>query len=121
LTSIDRLFADDASFTCSHSDGTEIHSIMNHDLKELDEWLKRLLMTFNPEKTKIMLFTNLDHPEINVTFNIISPIESHRHLGVTFSTDAKWNSHIEKIVSSVSKHINILRKLKFKINRSNLE
>ena len=76
---------------------------MNHDLKELDEWLKRLLMTFNPEKTKIMLFTNLDHPEINVSFNIISPIESHRHLGVTFSTDAKWNAHIEHTRSNLEK------------------
>ena len=123
LTSLTRLFADDTSFNFSHSDGTEIQSIINHDLKELDEWSKRWLMTFNPDKTEIMLFTNLEHPEINFTFedNIISTIESHRHLGVTFSTDAKWNAHIENIVSSVSKHINILRKLKFKINRSNLE
>ena len=80
-------------------------------------------MTFNPDKTEIMLFTNLEHQEINFTFedNIISTIESHRYLGVAFSTDAKWNARIENIVSSVSKHINILRKLKFKINRSNLE
>jgi hypothetical protein len=70
-----------------------------------------------------VFFTNLEHPEINFMFedNIISTIESHRHLGVALSTDAKWNAHIENIVSSVSKHINILRKLKFKINRSNLE
>ena len=105
LTSLTRLFADDTSFNCSHSDGTEIQSIINHDLKELDEWSKRWLMTFNLDKTEIMLFTNLEHPEINFTFedNIISMIESHRHLGVTFSTDAKWNAHIENIVSSVSK------------------
>ena len=102
LTSLTRLFADDTSFNCSNSDGTEI---------QLDEWsTKRWLMTFNPDKTEIMLFTNLEHPEINFTFedNIISTIESHRHLGVTFSTDAKWDAHIENIVSSVSKHINIL-------------
>jgi hypothetical protein len=124
LTSLTRLFADDTSFTCSHSEGTEIHSIINHDLKELDEWSKRWLLTFNPDKTVlIILFANLEHPEINFTFrdNIISTIESHRHLGVAFSTDAKWNAHIENIVSSVSKHMTILPKLKFKINRSNLE
>ena len=48
-----------------------------------------------------MLFTNLEHPEINFMFedNIILTIESDRHLGVTFSTDAKWNAHIENIVS----------------------
>ena len=43
LTSLTRLFADDTSFNCSHSDGTEIQSIINHDLKELDEWFKRWL------------------------------------------------------------------------------
>jgi hypothetical protein len=50
-------------------------------------------MTFNPDKTEIMLFTNLEHPEINFTFedNIISTIESHRHLGVAFNTDAVIN------------------------------
>ena len=73
----------------------EIQSIINHDLKELDEWSKRWLMTFNLDKTEIMLFTNLEHTEINFTFedDIISTIESHRHLGVTFSTDAIWNAH----------------------------
>ena len=54
FTSLARLFADDTSFNCSHSDGTEIQSIINHDLKELDEWSKRWLMTFNPDKTEIM-------------------------------------------------------------------
>jgi hypothetical protein len=68
LTSLTRLFADDTSFNFSHSDGTEIQSIINHDLKELDEWPKRWLMTFNPDKTEIMLFTNLEYPEINFTF-----------------------------------------------------
>jgi hypothetical protein len=51
------------------------------------EWSKRWLMTFNPDKTEIMLFTNLEHSEINFTFedNIISTIELHRHLGVYLS------------------------------------
>ena len=54
LASLTRHFADDTSVNCSHSDGTEIQSIINHDLKELDEWSKRWLMTFNPDKTEIM-------------------------------------------------------------------
>jgi hypothetical protein len=56
------------------SEAYSIQSIINHDLKELDEWSKRWLMTFNPDTTEIMLFTNLEHPEIKFTFedNIIS-------------------------------------------------
>jgi hypothetical protein len=62
----------------------EIH----HDLKELDEWSKKWLMSFNPDKTEIMLFSNTDIPEFNNTFNgrTIPITNSHKHLGVTFST-----------------------------------
>jgi hypothetical protein len=54
-----------------------------------------------------MLFTNLEYPEINFTFedNIISTIESHRHLGVIFSTDAKWNAHIENMELILGGHL----------------
>ena len=36
-------------------------------------------------------------------------------------TDAKWNQHVDNIVTSISKHLNVLRKLKFKLSRTNLE
>ena len=42
-------------------------------------------------------------------------------MGVTFSSDAKWNDHIENIAKSVSKHLSLLRKLKYKLSRQNLE
>jgi hypothetical protein len=60
-------------------------------IKELDEWSKKWLMTFNSDKTEIMLFSNTDIPEFNFTFNerTIPITNSHKHLGVTFSSDAK--------------------------------
>jgi hypothetical protein len=55
-----------------------------------------------------MLFANLEHPEINNTFedNIISTIESHRHLGVAFNTDAKWNAHMSS-ANSLVREVNL--------------
>ena len=41
--------------------------------------------------------------------------------GITFSEEAKWNKHVENLIKSVSKHICVLRKLKDKLNRQNLE
>jgi hypothetical protein len=43
--------------------------VIDHDLKELDEWSKKWLMTFNSDKTEIMLFSNTNIPEFNFTFN----------------------------------------------------
>jgi hypothetical protein len=42
-------------------------------------------------------------------------------LGVTFSSDAKWNIHIENIPLSIYKQLNVLRKLKYKFSLKNLE
>ena len=63
-------------------------------MKELVEWSKKWLMSFNPDKTEIMPFSNTDIPEFKFTIPITN---SHKHLGVTFSSDAKWNIHVENI------------------------
>jgi hypothetical protein len=79
--------------------------VIDHDLKELDEWSKKWLMSFNQDKTEIMLFSNTEIPELNFTFNgrTIPITNSHKHLGVTFSSDAKWNVNIESNDSSCLK------------------
>jgi hypothetical protein len=43
--------------------------VIDHDLEKLDAWSKKWLMSFNPDKTEIMLFSNTDISEFNFTFN----------------------------------------------------
>jgi hypothetical protein len=57
------------------------------------------IMTFTPDKTEIMIFCNRSVPEnLDFSFNGKSVLitTSHKHLGVTFSNDAKWNNHVYK-------------------------
>jgi hypothetical protein len=79
---------------------TSTKTVIDHDLKELDEWSKKWLMSFNPDKTEIMLFSNTEIPELNFTFNgrTIPITNSYKHLGVTFSSDAKWNIQLFQVV-----------------------
>ena len=124
LLSLGRLFADDTSLGYSSDDEITIKNVIDHDLSELSNWSSRWLMSFNPDKTEIMLFSNVEiQNNLTLSFNgkCIPVTNSHKHLGVTFSSDGKWNEHIDNIVSSVTKHLNVLRKLKYKINRCNLE
>jgi hypothetical protein len=46
--------ADDTSLGYASQDEDQIKYVINHDLHELDDWLKRWLMSFNPDKTEIM-------------------------------------------------------------------
>jgi hypothetical protein len=49
-------------------------------------------MSFNPDKTEIFLYSNTEILELNFTCNgrTIPITNSHKHLGVTFSSDANW-------------------------------
>ena len=81
-------------------------------------------MSFNPDKTEIMIFSNTDvRYNFNFSFNgnNIPITKSHKHLGVTLTSDVKWNNHIENIILNVSRQLSILRKLKYRLSRQNLE
>ena len=52
---------------------------------------------------------------------IIKNVDSHKHLGLTFFTDGSWNLHITGVISKASSRLNMLRKLKFKVDRKTLE
>ena len=52
--------------------------------------------------------------------NILS-VDFHKHLGIVFSSDGKWTRHIDYILSKASKHVCVLRKLKFILRREILE
>ena len=81
-------------------------------------------VSFNPDKTEIMLFSNTDvRYNFNFSFNgnNIPITMSHRQLGVTLSSDEKWNNQIENIILKVSRHSGILRRLKYRLSRQILE
>ena len=81
-------------------------------------------MAFYPEKTEIMHFSNSDNRNnFNFVFdNVEIPINKcYKRLGVSLSSHVKWKNHIENVVKGVSKHLRVLRKLKYKLSRTNLE
>jgi hypothetical protein len=69
LLSLCRLFADDTSLGYSSQNVVEIENVINHDLCELNTRSTKWLMSFNPDKTEIMLFSNTDvRYNFNFTF-----------------------------------------------------
>ncbi|MCG7882866.1 MAG: hypothetical protein JAY96_14895 [Candidatus Thiodiazotropha endolucinida] len=123
LLSLTRLFADDSSLYYAASSIADIEGIINHDLRILSGWAKQWLITFNPLKTEAVFFT-LKHfenyPQITFNNTPIQFVEAHKHLGLTFSYNGQWHRHIGNIITSASKIIGIMRKLKFTFHRTAL-
>ena len=51
----------------------------------------------------------------------IKDVESHKHLGVILSNDCSWQTHKDYIKEKTWTRINIMRWLKYDINRKSLE
>ena len=52
---------------------------------------------------------------------IITEVESHKHLGVTFESSCTWHKHIHLITTKAWQRIHFMRKLKFRLDRKPLE
>ncbi len=124
LVSLNTLFADDGSLIHRYKNIDEAVEAMHHDLRLIEIWAKKWLVTFNPSKTIFMIFSKKASREAspNLIFfgSRILEVDSHRHLGVTFSNTLNWAKHIENIISSADKRMFILKQLSRKVPRKTL-
>ena len=65
---------------------------------------------------------NLDqHPPIVFNNHLIDSVAANKHLGLTLSSDLKWPTHIDNIVTSSSRRLDLMRGLKYKVDCRPLE
>ena len=119
LLSLTRLFADDSSLFFSASNIRDIEGILNHDLILVTQWARKWLVNFNPNKTEAMLFRYFQeqgYPTLLFDNVIVKFVSQHKHL----SENMKWKYHIDSILTSASRMIGIMRKLKYVFSRRSL-
>ena len=81
------------------------------------------MVDFNSNKTEAILFTlrkNIPNPTLVFNNTNVTFVNHHKHLGLTLSSDGKWHEHISNIISSSSKVLGMMRKIKFTVNRKSL-
>jgi hypothetical protein len=119
-----KLFADDTSlFLIVDDDQNTCRLQLNRDLERIDKWAKSWLVTFNPEKTKLLhisLKHNVNHPILIFNNHQLEKVEAHKHLGITFNDKLTWTHHINNIFTSANVKLILLSKLKFILDRKTL-
>ena len=120
-----RLFADDTRlFIIVENPDTAIE-LLNQDLEEIMTWAKTWLVFCNPKKTESLLISRKlnkpVHPPLFTDNQVITEVESHNHLGVFFSNDCSWHTHIDYIKEKAWSRINVMRRLKFFLDIKSVE
>ena len=120
-----RLFADDTSIFIIVDNPLTAATNLNTDLEKISRWAATWLVSFNPTKTESLLLSrklNSDqHLPIFMQNHQISEVSTHKHQGLLFSNDCTWHNHINHIQGKAWFRVNIMRILKFKLDRKSLE
>ena len=118
-----KMFADDTSLYVTVDNPDEGARSLNTNLENLRKWSIQWLVKFNPEKTKSLVISNrnLVHPPLVFDNKIVDEVTEHKHLGVIFNSKLNWNSHINSILQSIAKSLDVMQKLQYTIDRDTLE
>ena len=123
IESIVKLFADDTSMYLSLEDKEERFRLLNSDLHKIINWSLKWKVVFNPLKTELMNFCNKRQPDtLPLVFGqqALNPSYNHKHLGVTFQKNCKWDSHIEALIIKTRLLVACLRSYKYQFSRRTL-
>ena len=123
-----RLFADDTGLYLVIDNNQDILTsadTLNSDIRNILQWSNQWLVTFNPTKTESLLISRKrlqqPHPSLIMQDQVITQFPFHKHLGVYLSSNCTWHHHIDYIKEKAWLRLNIMRKLKFRLDRKSLE
>ena len=107
-----RLFADDALIYREINSNKDKTTFQN-DLDALSRWSADWQMSFNTAKCHTMHFTAKRSPCITpykLCGNTLQVTSTHPYLGITFSSDLKWKTHINNVTKSSKMVIGVIRR-----------
>ena len=120
-----RLFADDTTLFVTVDNPIASGETLNNDLDALHQWSQQWLVSFSPEKTVCMTASRKKnkpvHPPLIFNAHTLQEVNSHKQLGVIFSSDLMWSNQILDICLRAGKRVDILAHLKYRLDRKTLE
>ena len=118
------LFADDTLLTvCADKVDDAINKI-NKDLENIYCWLNTNKLQLNVNKTKCMIISSAPVRTLQyviINNEIIERVDSIKYLGVNIDQRLSFSTHVSSIVKTVSAKINLLSRLRYKINKWSAE
>ena len=112
INSTVRLFADD-SLVYRIIRSIEDQTILQEDLRKLQEWERKWQMQFNADKCEVLRITKKKNPTIcnySLHDQHLQTVKQAKYLGATISSDLSWNQHVDNTVKKATNSLNFLRR-----------
>ena len=117
------VFADDCFLLTSGTDPAETVKQLNRDLDRISNWSQTWKVSFNPKKTKDLIFSNKclnNSPPLIFNDTFIERTNAHRHLGVYLTSNLDWSTQVNDVCLRANRKLSVLRHVKF-LKRNTLD
>ena len=108
-----RLFADDC--VCYREIKDEKDTMkLQRDIDRLGSWARKWGMRFQPVKCNMMQLTRKRIKKIHASYTLevtnLENVESIKYLGVTITSDLRWNTHVSNVCTKAKRTLGFLRR-----------
>ena len=108
-----RLFADDC--VCYREIKDEKDTMkLQRDIDRLGSWARKWDMRFQPVKCNMMQLTRKRIKKIHASYTLegtnLENVESIKYLGVTITSDLRWNTHVSNVCTKANRTLGFLRR-----------
>ena len=110
LSSSVRLFADDAIIYLTIENHRHAQQLQD-DLDKLGEWASKWMMELNTKKCQVITISrkrNKIHHQYCLNNTPLTAVNSTKYLGITITSDLKWNQHTSNIIMPESQQYSCL-------------
>ena len=120
-----QLFPDDTSLYIIVECPNAAARCLNADSQTISQRAEDWLVNFNANKTLSMIISRrtISPPHLPLFMNgtMLQETNSHKHLGLMLSSSCNWSDHMKTFLKKAWSRLNLLRALKFRVNRKSLE
>ena len=115
-----RMFADDTNITFVAGTTSELESLINIELQNLNQWLQANRLSLNIAKTEFMIISSRqkqltnanNHINIKIENNCIKRVASAKSLGVTVGECFSWDKHVDEKSKKLVAAIGALKRVR---------
>ena len=107
-----RRFADDCVYYREIKD--EEDTKLQSDIDRLGSWARKWSMRFQPVKCNMMQLTKIRIMKIHASYTLEGTdhenVENIKYLGVTITSDLRWNTHVSNVWTKADRTLGFLRR-----------
>ena len=87
---------------------------LQRDIDRLGSWARKWGMRFQPVKCNMMQLTRKQIKKIHASYTLggtnLENVESIKYLGVTITSDLRWNTHVSNVCTKANRTLGFLKR-----------